>query len=410
MSVPPRLTAWSSQHRRAAAGLTLALVVTVIAACGTSSGATGASRTTPTPTQLPTATAPAPPVAPAPSGVYFAASRANSTTVYALDTTTGTVRWSTPVTQGTGGWAIQIVSTGDILVIVDAAGNTTARRMEDGAVVWTHARPIGGRSIVTTPPVADNGILFVSSSGDSSTHGYLDAYRAADGAHLWEHDEGLNSAVYLGAANGVLYANMGMDQQVDALRGTDGTTLWQAKLSGPVTAPPIATVNAIYLNNYGEVYALNAATGALLWQYKPPQVASSSDLTVSVGGGLVFASNSTRLNVLHASDGTLAWYAEYHQLVEGPSYANGVVYVSGNVFINPLYALNPSDGSQRWSVHLHGNSSWPALLQGDTLYLSRSDTETTQPAGYLYALNPTTGAVRWEYTQSGGSFSNAIVA
>jgi outer membrane protein assembly factor BamB len=407
MSVLPRLTAWPSQHRRAAAGLALALVVTLLAACGSGSGAPGASKTTPAPTQPPTATAPA--LAPAPSGVYFAASSASSTAVYALDATTGNVRWTTPVTQG-GGWWGQIVSTGDILVLVDAAGDMTALRMEDGAVVWTHTGPIpfGGRSVVTTLPVADDGILFVSSSGDSSTHGYLDAYRATDGTRLWEHDEGLNSTVYLGAANGMLYANMGMSQQVDALRGTDGSTLWHATLSGPVTAQPIIAGNAIYLNNYGEVYALNAATGALLWQYKPPQVASSSDLTVSVGGGLVFASNSTRLNALHASDGTLAWYMEYHQPVQGPSYANGVVYVSGDAFMNPLYALNPSDGSPRWSVQLHGFSSWPALLHGDTLYLSRSDGATVQPAGYLYALNPATGAVRWEYTKSGG-FSNAIV-
>jgi outer membrane protein assembly factor BamB len=111
---------------------------------------------------------------------------------------------------------------------------------------------------------------------------------------------------------------------------------------------------------------------------------------------------------MHASDGTLAWYTEYHQLVEGPSYANGVVYVSGSVFMSPLYALNPLNGAQIWSMPLHGNTAWPAVLKGGTLYLSRSDEETTQPAGYLYALNPANGAVLWEHTQSGIGFTNAI--
>jgi outer membrane protein assembly factor BamB len=301
MSLLPHVTAWLSQRRRAAAGLALALLVTVVAACG--SGATSASRTTPTPTQLPTATATAL-VAPAPSGVYFAANSASSTTVYALDDTTGTVRWSTPVTPVSGGDGVQIASTGDILVVVDPTGAMTALWMADGTVLWTHASMSGGRYVVATPPVADSGILFVSRSGDSSTHGYLDAYRAADGARLWEHDEGLNSTVILGAAHGVLYANTG--QEVDALHGSDGTTVWQAGKSAVGGVPPIVAGNAVYLNDSGEVHALNAATGAPLWQYTPPTLASPSDESVSIGDGMVFAANSRRLNALRTSDGTLA--------------------------------------------------------------------------------------------------------
>lgn len=398
MSVLPLLTAWRSQRKRAATGLLLALLVTVVAACG--SGATGASRAapTPTPTQMPTATAT---VAPTPAGVYFAADGSNSATVYALDPTTGHVRWSRLLTTSPGG--IQIASTDGIIFVVDFFGTMTAMRMEDGTVLWSKV----GQKDVFSQPAVDDGILFVSTIGSSTSHGYLDAYRATDGTRLWEHDEGLNSSVDLGAAaNGVLYISSGHEQEVDALRGSDGTMIWRATMNVPVAAPSTVVGNTIYLNTSGEVYALNAATGALLWHYKPPQLASPSDETVSVGGGLVFASNSLRLNALHASDGSLAWYTEYHHLVEGASYANGTLYVTAS---GTLYALHPSDGSQLWTVPLSGNSSWPAVLQGGTLYLSRSDAETAQPAGYLYALNPANGAVLWKYTQSGVGFTNVIV-
>jgi outer membrane protein assembly factor BamB len=400
MFAHPLRTRWQSQRRRTAAGLALALLVTVVAAC--SSGATSAQKAaTPTSTPLPTATATATQAA-APAGVYFAADGSSAATVYALDVATGHVRWARHLTTSPGG--IQIASTGDLIFVVDFFGTITAVRMEDGTVLWSRS----GHRGVDNQPAADSGILFVSSSGDASSHGYLDAYRAMDGALLWEHDAGVNSHVDLGAAaNGVLYTNN--SQEVDALRGTDGTTLWRENTPpGPV--PPILAGNAIYLNNFGEVYALNAASGALLWHYKPPLLASPSDLTAGAGEGLVFAGNSLRLNALHAADGTLAWHDDYHGLVWGPSYANGVVYVSSITgSMSLLYALNPSTGSQIWSVPLHGNTSWPAVLNGDMLYLSRSDGETAQPAGYLYALSPSNGAELWEYTQSGVGFTNAIV-
>jgi len=175
--------------------------------------------------------------------------------------------------------------------------------------------------------------------------------------------------------------------------------------------PPILAGDAVYLNNAGEVFALNATTGASLWHYPPPTLASPSDQSVSTGAGLVFAPNSLRLNALRIADGTLAWHTEYHGLVDGPSFANGVLYLS--VSSGPtgtLYALHASDGSSMWSVPLSGNAAWPAVLAGGTLYQSRSDAPTGTPAGYIYALNPASGAVVWKYAQNGVGFTNAIVA
>ena len=128
MFAHPVLARQHPQRRRAAAGLTLALQVTAVAACG--GGATGAQRTaTPTPTQLPTATATATPAGP-PAGVYFATlgsvSAANYA-VYALDPETGNVRWTRHITTVQGG--IQIASTGDLIFVVDFAGKITAVRM-----------------------------------------------------------------------------------------------------------------------------------------------------------------------------------------------------------------------------------------------------------------------------------------
>jgi outer membrane protein assembly factor BamB len=395
---------WHHQQRRAAAALAFVLIASAFAACGSGTGTLG-TRSTPSPTLTVTATATVT-VAPAPPGVYFSADGTSSATVYALELATGKVRWSRQLSQVTSG--VQITSTGDILLAVDGFGKIIAVRMEDGAVLWSRPSRTGGHFAVSSQPVADRGILFVSSQGDSLNHGYLDAYRAADGAPLWEHDEGVNSTTVPGISNGVVYANT--SQGVDALRGSDGTTVWQAHVSVGGGPAPLHAGDVVYLNSSGEVYALNAATGAQLWHYKPPLLASPSDESVSVGGGLVYAGNSLRLNALRVGDGTLAWHNDYHGLVWGPSYANGVLYVSVSAgFTSPLYALNPSDGSQIWSAQLSGNGTWPAELAHGTLYLSRSLTATDSPAGYLYALNPASGAVLWQYKQSGVGFTNAIV-
>lgn len=381
-------------------GLVLALaccaLLSVLAACGTSTTrATGTATATPTTPAAATATA----NGQAPLSIYVLVITANGSanTVYALNPADGTPRWTRQLPNSS---SLMLAAADGTIYIVGQYGAITALRAQDGSQLWS----ITGHLGLYIQPVADGGMLFVSAQGSSTTHGYLDAYRASDGSRVWEHDEGFNTGASLGASGGVLYANGGAS--LSALRESDGGTLWQQSVTAP-SVQPLVIGGAVYLNNSGEVFAFDAASGAPQWHYKPPTLASPSDETVSGCAGLIFAGNSLNLNALRAADGSLVWSNAYHYLFFGTSCSNGTVYVS----LEPgtLRALNATTGAQMWSATLLGNSGDAPILSGGTLYESRSDAETAQPNGYVYALNPTTGAVIWKFAQSDAGFTQIIV-
>ena len=63
---------------------------------------------------------------------------------------------------------------------------------------------------------------------------------------------------------------VGVKTQVSAIDQIHGTTLWQTKLkSGAVSGDGFVTLlvenDRVYAHTYGELYCLDAVTGALLW-------------------------------------------------------------------------------------------------------------------------------------------------
>jgi hypothetical protein len=63
---------------------------------------------------------------------------------------------------------------------------------------------------------------------------------------------------------------VGVKAQVSAIDQVHGTTLWQTKLkSGAVSGDDFVTLlvdhDRVYAHTYGELYCLDAKTGALLW-------------------------------------------------------------------------------------------------------------------------------------------------
>ena len=102
----------------------------------------------------------------------------------------------------------------------------------------------------------------------------------------------------------------------------------------------------------GNLYALNASTGAKLWSYTT--------------GGAVWSS---------------------------PAVANGVVYVGS--CDNNVYALNASTGAKLWSYTTGGDvySPRPPWRMGWFISAPMDDN--------VYALNASTGAKLWSYTTGG---------
>jgi len=133
----------------------------------------------------------------------------------------------------------------------------------------------------------------------------------------------------------------------------------------------------------GYIYALDAATGALLNSY---QTGDKIWGTPTVEGNTLYiGSFDKKLYALNTADLTLKWsFPTEGSIIAKPLVSNGVVYVGS--FDKKMYALNASDGKPKWQEpFIGGNWFWaqPALIN-NTLYAGCLD-------GFVYALEPSTG-------------------
>ena len=139
------------------------------------------------------------------------------------------------------------------------------------------------------------------------------------------------------------------------------------------STPAIAmdgTIYAVATNN--TVYALNP-NGTIKWT-----------AAYSASGG--FASSAIAL----ANDGTVYVSAKLNTPVSPDTLADGI-----------LMALNPTDGSEKWSVTLvdtNVEQGGPAVAADGTVYLGNN-------GGTMKAYNPATGAVLWTYPPTGSTVS-----
>jgi outer membrane protein assembly factor BamB len=108
-----------------------------------------------------------------------------------------------------------------------------------------------------------------------------------------------------------------------------------------IASSPAVAGGAVYFGCYdGKLYALNASTGAVRWDYTTGGLIQSCP---AVAGGVVYVgSNDGKLYALNASTGAVKWTATTGgDIFTSPAVANGVVYagsMDGSLY---AYSLTP---------------------------------------------------------------------
>src|SRR5262249_3063345 len=144
------------------------------------------------------------------------------------------------------------------------------------------------------------------------------------GALIWQ--KAINAVGNVAIANDVLYVgsiNNGVGQ-LYALDATTGNVIWQYDAPLSVGSPAVAN-GIVYVQLYTSLYALDAHTGAIIWQ-QPAFPSSASPAVVNgivyigTGRGSVFAFN--------ARTGAMLWATmAVGYVASSPTVVNGVVYV-----------------------------------------------------------------------------------
>ncbi len=255
-----------------------------------------------------------------------------------------------------------------------------------------------GGMVIASPTVV-GGVVYVGSD-DGSFY----AIDAGSGAQKWKFAVKSRVPSTAAVSGGVVYFTA-YDGNLYALDGSNGQVKWKVQTGGerrfaakhlhgvqPVneTMPdpfdcflssPVVWNGAVYFGSGdGNVYSVDAGSGALKWKFKTGEVVHASPAIAD--GTLYIGSWDSYFYALDAASGQERWRfktgadEDIHNLVgiqSSAAIADGMVYFGCRD--SHLYALDARTGEKKWAFS--GNGSWvissPAVRNGK-VYFDTSDT------------------------------------
>lgn len=238
------------------------------------------------------------------------------------------------------------------------------------------------------------------------------AYDTATGAHRWTHvapdfDETGYSSL---TADASTVYTASRTARVYAIDARTGASRWIADLREG--NPDVRALNAVYHENavfvctrleqpglQGTFWALNAATGGVLWKHRlqaqSPSMPRNCFGGAAIWGDLVIQPQADgRVFAFERASGTVRWIApSIHDTTRSlgeqrfPAVAGNLLVVTSND--GPLQALDPATGKEIWR-----NSDIDAAPLGKPV----SDEETVYVDWnhFFIAFDAQTGKVRWK--------------
>lgn len=274
-------------------------------------------------------------------------------------------------------------------------------------VKWTfHAQ-----SEIASSPAIVHGIVYVGSND-----GKLYAIDQQTGEQKWEFTTGSRVPSSPAVADGLVYF-LSYDGQFYAVNAGTGKLQWKFANPGErrfaakhihgsqpagetmpdpfdvyLSSPAVWNGTVYFGSGDGNVYALDAATGALKWKFKTGDVVHASPAIA--GGKLFIGSWDSYFYALDAATGKELWRfktgedADIHNQVgiqSSATVANGIVYFGCRD--SNFYAVDEATGRQRWAFNNKG--SWvitSPIVQEGKVYFATSDTRL------FHILDAQTGA------------------
>jgi outer membrane protein assembly factor BamB len=263
--------------------------------------------------------------------------------------------------------------------------------------------------VISTPAIADGVAYF-----GSNDH-YLYAVDAASGAERWKFKTGSHVASSPAVSGHRVYFSS-YDGNVYALDARTGALVWKFAFAGerrftarhihgaqPVgeampdpfdfflSSPTVVNSNVYLGSGDGNVYALDAASGAVRWRFHTNDVVHASPAvandTVYIGSWDSF------FYALDAQTGALRWRfktGEDDKIFNQVGIQSSAVIADGLVYFgcrdSQLYALDAASGEKRWSFDNKGSwvISTPIVADG-VVYFATSD------SGLLHGVDAKSG-------------------
>ncbi|MGV4985558.1 outer membrane protein assembly factor BamB family protein [Streptomyces sp. NRAIS4] len=268
--------------------------------------------------------------------------------------------------------------------------------------VATGRRRFKTRDVAWSMAVADGRIH----ASDGPT---LFALDAREGTDLWRLST--DSWVYsLKADHGTVVTGT-RGGGVQAWEASNGQKLWE--ISGCQTdfespeAGPLVHDGTVYVWQDARLRALEARTGEERWSYPVGDAASCGGVPVRLApapDGYVYVSAGTRVLAIEAASGMVRWHFEAPAVFlsppvfsPGPAVTGGGIYLAD--YLGTVYALDATDGRDRWRIATEARSSIePVLVAAGHVHVGSGKG--------LYTLDAVTGTPKWRF-QAGGDVVGA---
>ena len=214
----------------------------------------------------------------------------------------------------------------------------------------------------------------------------------------------VDGIVCFGSEDGNLYA---LDAPSGALR-------WKYATDGDLSSSPAVAGGVVYVTGGdGAFLALDLQTGKLAWRFQtgkqlvfeqskgdPRNWDIWQSSPVVVGDRVYFGSGDGFVYALDRRSGKEAWKYKTEAVIRtSPAVAKGVVYIGG--FDGKLYALDAQSGKLKWSFKTEGNAFFktgeiqgsPSVADGRVFFGARD--------GFVYAVDAESGKQLWRSDHKG---------
>ncbi|HEY7032357.1 MAG TPA: PQQ-binding-like beta-propeller repeat protein [Thermomicrobiales bacterium] len=217
---------------------------------------------------------------------------------------------------------------------------------------------------------------------------------------------------------GMLYGSLGNTSEVFAINAANGQGVWRVKLSNNdlmgIDMVPTVYNNVLYVSTVpgnsqrfyrgggkGILYALDAGTGAELWEFDTTTDNLWGNARLNSGGGLWYPpSIDDQGNVYFGVGNAAPWPGV---VADGTPWPNGSSRPGDNDYASSMVSLDPQTGAIRWSHNAKPHDLFDLDFQLTpiiaTVNVNGTDTKVaigSGKAGRVIAVNADTGDVLWD--------------
>lgn len=312
-----------------------------------------------------------------------------SNRIIAVDPANGSVAWQSN-DIGTLASGLTLGADGTIYGIISDQGGSSAVAVDrtTGDKRWT---VLLDTDTSRAPVAGSNGLVYVQGGrANGQPGGKVYAIDETTGVVRWTNSFG---GCYLYgvtiAPDGTLYT-AGDDGWFYALDAATGALKWKHQTWVRYNVPAIGANGTVYVNVYrGSVRAFNPAAGTPLWttsigtgRIANSPVVLGPDGTVYSGTNN-FPGQGTRVTALDGVTGAIKWSV----VLDGVNAAGMAVAADGTLFVTlentgKLVALNPADGSEKWTYQAGTTPSSPSIGPDGVVYFA----SYANTSGKLYAV------------------------